>query len=127
MRHTFGTLLSKAGVTLRTVQAAMRHSNIDLTMNTYTDPKLLDVAGAVEALPELLLTRHQAQAEVTATTGTDGVSQAARKFAPGFAPNSDNSWTAGSIPGKSMPATSAPRNAKTLGNCWFPRGFRQSG
>jgi len=24
----------------------MRHSNIDLTMNVYTDPKLLDVQGA---------------------------------------------------------------------------------
>ena len=31
----------------------MRHSSIDLTMNTYTDPKLLDVQGAVEALPNL--------------------------------------------------------------------------
>jgi integrase len=51
LRHTFGTLLSKGGVTPRTAQAAMRHSTINLTMNTYTDPKLLDVAGAMEALP----------------------------------------------------------------------------
>ena len=50
MRHTFGTLLSKGGVAPRTAQAAMRHSTIDLTMNVYTDPKLLDVAGAMEAL-----------------------------------------------------------------------------
>ena len=33
----------------------MRHSKIDLTMNVYTDPKLLDVAGAMEALPALPL------------------------------------------------------------------------
>ncbi|MCX7409352.1 MAG: hypothetical protein NTZ32_14835 [Planctomycetales bacterium] len=33
-------------VTPRTAQDAMRHSNIDLTMNVYTDPKLLDVQGA---------------------------------------------------------------------------------
>ena len=33
----------------------MRHSTIDLTMNIYTDPKLLDVAGAMEALPALPL------------------------------------------------------------------------
>ena len=46
MRHSFGTLLSKGGVAPRTAQAAMRHSTIDLTMNTYTDPKLLDVHGA---------------------------------------------------------------------------------
>ena len=36
-------------------QAAMRHSSIDLTMNVYTDPQLLDVAGALDALPELPL------------------------------------------------------------------------
>jgi hypothetical protein len=53
LRHTFGTHLSRAGVPPRTAQAAMRHSSIDLTMNIYTDPTLLDVAGAVEALPEL--------------------------------------------------------------------------
>ena len=29
----------------------MRHSKLELTMNVYTDPALLDVAGAVEALP----------------------------------------------------------------------------
>jgi hypothetical protein len=35
----------------------MRHSSLDLTMNVYTDPSLLDVAGALEALPALLLAR----------------------------------------------------------------------
>jgi hypothetical protein len=33
----------------------MRPSSLDLTMNVYTDPTLLDVAGALEALPELSL------------------------------------------------------------------------
>ena len=31
----------------------MRHSSLDLTMNVYTDPQLLDVAGVLEALPEV--------------------------------------------------------------------------
>ena len=31
----------------------MRHSDPSLTANVYTDPKLLDVAGALEALPSL--------------------------------------------------------------------------
>ena len=53
LRHTFGTHLSKNGVAPRTAQAAMRHSSLDLTMNVYTDPELLDVAGAMEALPVL--------------------------------------------------------------------------
>lgn len=55
LRHTFGTLLSKAGVPLRTAQAAMRHSDPSLTANFYTDPKLLDVGGAVASLPDLPL------------------------------------------------------------------------
>jgi hypothetical protein len=31
----------------------MRHSSLDLTMNVYTDPSLLGVAGALGALPGL--------------------------------------------------------------------------
>jgi hypothetical protein len=33
----------------------MRHSDPSLTANVYTDPKLLDVAGAVASLPDLPL------------------------------------------------------------------------
>ena len=33
----------------------MRHSTIDLTMNVYTDPKLLDVHGALDSLAALPL------------------------------------------------------------------------
>ena len=53
LRVTFGTHLCVAGVPLRTAQAAMRHSKPELTANIYTDPKLLDIAGAIEALPAL--------------------------------------------------------------------------
>jgi hypothetical protein len=63
---------SKAGVAPRTAQAAMRHSGIDLTMNVYTDPKLLDVAGAMDALPMLPLgDGKQTVANVLSATGTD--------------------------------------------------------
>ncbi len=50
LRHSFGTHLSLAGVAPRVAQAAMRHSNISLTMNTYTDARLLDTAAAVESI-----------------------------------------------------------------------------
>jgi hypothetical protein len=53
LRVTFGTHLCAAGVPLRTAQAAMRHSKPELTANVYTDPKLLDVAGVIQALPDL--------------------------------------------------------------------------
>jgi integrase len=55
LRMTFGTLLGKGGVPLRTTQTAMRHSDPKLTVNVYTDPKLLDVHGALDALPSLPL------------------------------------------------------------------------
>jgi integrase len=73
LRHSFGTLLSKGGVAPRTAQAAMRHSDISLTMVTYTDPKLLDVQGALNALPSLPLSEDpRSQRGVARTTGTEG-------------------------------------------------------
>ncbi|MCY3020196.1 MAG: tyrosine-type recombinase/integrase [Planctomycetota bacterium] len=70
LRHTFGTHLSTAGVHPRTAMAAMRHSRIELTMNYYTDPVLLDVAGAVEALPDF--TGGQVKKSKRAATSTGG-------------------------------------------------------
>lgn len=52
MSHNFGTHLSASGGHPRTAMAAMRHSRMELTMNYYTDATLLDVAGAVRALPD---------------------------------------------------------------------------
>lgn len=81
-RHTFGTLLSKGGVPLRTAQAAMRHSDPSLTANVYTDPKLLDIGGALDALPALPL---------DSSTGTE--SQRATGTAPSFvAPTVAPTW-----------------------------------
>jgi len=72
MRTTYGTLLSKGGVAPRVAQAAMRHSTIDLTMNVYTDPKLLDVQGALDALTPLPLRCGESAEEIAAkSTGTD--------------------------------------------------------
>lgn len=34
----------------------MRHTDLRLTMRTYTDPRIFDLAGAVEKLP--LVARH---------------------------------------------------------------------
>jgi len=96
LRHTFGTLLSAAGVAPRTAQAAMRHSSIDLTMNVYTDPKLLDVAGAMEALPSLSLS---AIPNVAKATGTDDF-LLAPNLAPNLAPTLGKSATRLSIPDK---------------------------
>ncbi len=73
MRHSTGTHLSAAGVAPRTAQAVMRHSDIALTMNTYTDERILETSVAVESLPELPI--------------TGGSNDDARKLAPKLAPN----------------------------------------
>ena len=81
LRHTIGTHLSKAGVAPRTAQAVLRHSTLDLTMNTYTDPRLLDVAGALDTLPDLPL-GDKFQAERQRMTGTCAVVSLAPMLAP---------------------------------------------
>lgn len=86
LRHSFGTLLSKGGVQPRTAQAAMRHSSIDLTMNVYTDPRLLDVHGALDALPMLPLAGGK-DSEIMRATGT--TDSAPPPLAPSLAPNTD--------------------------------------
>ena len=94
LRHSFGTLLSKGGVAPRTAQAAMRHSNINLTMNVYTDPKLLDIQGALDSLPSLNLNPSPStERQMVRATGTDDqdampdARHSVMKFAPAFAPN----------------------------------------
>jgi integrase len=51
LRLTFGTWLARAGVPLTTAQKLMRHSDPKLTANVYCDVSLLDLHGAVSALP----------------------------------------------------------------------------
>ncbi|MFO0939803.1 MAG: site-specific integrase [Pirellulales bacterium] len=67
LRHSFGTHLSKAGVAPRTAQGLMRHSRIELTMNTYTDARLLDTSAAIESV-ELLKTDLRTVAPIVAPT-----------------------------------------------------------
>ena len=87
LRTTFATLLSKGGVAPRTAQAAMRHSDIRLTMQIYTDPKLLDVRGALDALPALPLESERERQSIAAT-GTNGKDRDLRQspLAPTLAP-----------------------------------------
>ncbi len=95
LRQTFCTLLSQGGVTPRIAQAAMRHSSVDLTMNTYTDARLLDVHGALDVLPDLPL--ESAAPKAARANGTLGRPD---QFAPGFAPT----------PYKPGPSRSSPGN-----------------
>src|SRR5262249_15054709 len=70
-----------------------------LTMNTYTDPRLLDVAGALNALP-LLPLYDRPQSERQRATGTNDASP----LVPTLVPTPGNS------------ATGVPLADKTTGN-----------
>jgi Phage integrase family len=59
LRMTFNTWLAKAGVAPRVAQELIRHEDIDLTMNVYTDPALFDLSVAVKALPALHQMLHR--------------------------------------------------------------------
>ena len=55
LRHTFGTMLSVAGVSPRVTMELMRHSNIRLTMRTYTDAAQLPLVSALAQIPTFKL------------------------------------------------------------------------
>ncbi|MGB2937649.1 MAG: tyrosine-type recombinase/integrase [Phycisphaerae bacterium] len=52
LRVTLGSMLAKSGVAPRTAMELMRHTDLRLTMNVYTDPSILNTSGAVEQLPD---------------------------------------------------------------------------
>lgn len=81
LRHTFATHLVAAGVAPRVAQAALRHSSLELTMQHYTDPRLLDVAGALAVLPAL--PTADAPPEAARATGTDDAVALNVALAPG--------------------------------------------
>ena len=99
LRGTFATLLSKGGVAPRTAQAAMRHSTIDLTMNTYTDPRLLDIHGALNSLPSLNLNASPSTNRIAMrATGTDCLKNPFTNDAPNNAPATGFRGHFGSFP-----------------------------
>ena len=69
LRHSFITALAQGGVHPKTAQDLARHSDINLTMNTYTHTKLERRRDALVALPNL--DEPASDAEAARATGTD--------------------------------------------------------
>ncbi len=61
LRHTYGTMLARSGAPLQIVQKAMRHSTPTLTAGVYVHLELMDLAGAVNAMPSLNQITQSAQ------------------------------------------------------------------
>lgn len=58
LRKTFGTLMQLSGVQPRVAQELMRHSDIKLTTQIYTDANLLPTAAAIRSIPSVLNAPH---------------------------------------------------------------------
>ncbi len=71
LRSTFITHLALRGVDPRIVQRLARHKDINITMNYYTDPYLLDMQGAIEKLADVSPICHR-EKEIGATLGNAG-------------------------------------------------------
>ncbi len=69
LRHTFGSNLARAGVSPRQAQELMRHTDMKLTNNIYTDPKVFDLAGAANKLPNFTRPSQSERARATGTAG----------------------------------------------------------
>lgn len=66
LRHTLATNLARSGVAPRVAMELMRHSDMRLTMRTYTDAGQLPTSDALDRLP-----RFEVQAAAAVMTGTD--------------------------------------------------------
>lgn len=78
LRHTYATMLLRAGVSPTVAQRLMRHSDLSLTMRNYNHLQLSDIAGAVAMLPSF-----DEERETLRATGTDGEKQLALQLALG--------------------------------------------
>lgn len=70
-RHTYCSNMAKAGMNPKTLQYLMGHSDIGVTMNTYTHLGLEDAQDEMIRMEEL----NAARAEVAKTTGEKPVTQ----------------------------------------------------
>jgi integrase len=116
-RYTFGTHLCKAGVPLRTAQAAMRHSDPKLTANVYTDPALLDVAGAINSLPTWSLDNATEEIPVAAKSGEHGETQHVPKHVPVEGNLGQNSATICNTDTQNEHSGNQEGNAENPNNC----------
>jgi integrase len=115
LRHSFGTMLSKSGVSPREVMELMRHTDIRLTMKVYTDPRVFDLSGAVEKLPLNFTASPDAQPALA--TGTDGRPvDAARRTESATSRSADKDVVRQESAGlRSVPESSQPSKVAGIG------------
>ena len=104
LRHTLATNLGRAGVAPRVAMEVMRHSDMRLTMRTYTDVTQLPTSEAMEKLPRL-----SGPAPVPAAEVTHGDSHELVPACP--AVSTEGGWSPG---GGYVETADIPRNCQGL-------------
>jgi len=89
LRVTFGSMLAASGTTLRTAMELMRHTDARLTTHIYTDPRLLDTAAAINALPRLVPPPDDRETDHKLATGTDDIAASVSGSKADHAPDCD--------------------------------------
>jgi integrase len=82
LRHSFITLLERAGIGVKAAQELARHSDVRLTLQRYTHKTLHDLGTAIERLPSFLPSGPGTGRESLAATGTDGPFPGLRAYTP---------------------------------------------
>ena len=133
LRVLFISRVVASGASVKEAQTLARHSTPVLTMNTYSRATLLDVAGAVEGLGDLLTsepTRPQSEPAALRATGTDGGPESAlrsdHKSDHTEQAQEGSGWHSGaSVRAADHADQAEPEKAKTLakpGKSGAPRG-----
>ncbi len=84
LRHSFITMLERAGISPKTAQAPARHSDVRLTLQRYTHKTLHDLGTAVEAFPSVLPTvgRNRQALSATGTEGANSLNRLHSTYTP---------------------------------------------
>jgi len=94
LRHSFITNLAKGGVHPKVAQDLARHSDINLTLGTYTHTILKDRSEALNTLPDLSIPSSAQEAKAT---GTDDESVFAICFAKQVLQHASNQDQSGQL------------------------------
>jgi len=138
LRVLFISRVVASGASVKEAQTLARHSTPVLTMNTYSRATLLDVAGAVAGLGDLLTSQPtRPEAEAQRATGTCGVADSAvspdrrsdHKSDHTESAQEGSAWHSGaSVRVADLPAPTAAKNEKTPAGAAVvgtPRGFQK--
>ncbi len=116
LRATYVSHLVASGASVKVCQTLARHSTPSLTIGIYAKASVHDLAGAVEALPDLTAPTPRSESSSLARTGTDGPILAAHGQCAGDGEGRKGSVIGGSSDETTPSNEALPMNRNPLGD-----------